>query len=290
MITLPLLASVTATLAPSSRVRAAAAAAATSFSAPAPAQLRTASSRPFRPQTASRTGPSASTSASTSESTPPPERKAAPRDLRDEDLARRSSHVRLVDPKSGSLAGPFRTLDILARLDRTRYRLQQVVAAQKDAGPTDPDAPLSEQNQYPICKLIDKKEEFDKQRALKKAKAASAESVAASAIGSVSKEVQLTWSVSPNDLSHKLSKARKELVRGARINVVVTTKAGGKKYIKGFIPEEDERRLQLLRNIESYLCLDEQTQEPVGKRLKDVEWQRGGSAAVVSFELIRARK
>ena len=55
-------------------------------------------------------------------------------------------------------------------------------------------------------------------------------------------------------MGHKLSKAKKEMVKGARINVVVTTKAGGRKYVKGYDLKEDERREGLLREIENFLC------------------------------------
>ncbi|KAI3482194.1 hypothetical protein L1887_55164 [Cichorium endivia] len=113
--------------------------------------------------------------------------------LRDEKISDASEYVRLVDPKSGSLAGPFHTRTILAKLDRTKFFLQQVAPPQPDratiqynpqaAGAVDVSALV----QFPICKLIDKKDEFDKQRAIKRRTSSSA-----AAAGNVSKEVQLT--------------------------------------------------------------------------------------------------
>lgn len=218
-----------------------------------------------------------------------PEPSAPEGPLRDEQISDASDYVRLVDPKSGSLAGPFHTRTILAKLDRTKFFLQQVAPPQphratieyspQDAGKVDVSALV----QFPICKLIDKKDEFDKQRAIKRRTSSSP------AAGSVSKEVQLTWSVTPNDLTHKLSKARKEMLRGARINVVVTTKAGGRKYIKGLDPKLDAQRQELLQSIETFLCTSEDDPQaaPIARRLQDVDWQRGGSAAVMSFECFR---
>lgn len=151
--------------------------------------------------------------------------------------------------------------------------------------------------QYAICKLIDKKEEFDRLRNLKRKASDPSTPSSQAAAGSSSKEVQLTWSVSPNDLAHKLGKAKKEMLKGARINVVVTTKAGGRKYIKGLNPKEDEKRELMLQHIEKFLCTEAAPGEEgedggekvdtIARRLQDVEWQRGGSAAVLSFEAFR---
>lgn len=236
--------------------------------------------------------------------------------IRDEAILEKSSFVRLVDPKSGALAGPFNTKQILSKLDRTKFWIQQVVPPQPDRATIeyDPSAPPAKVDpaalvQFPICKLIDKKEEFDKQRALKRKSSPSPTESSASGAGSAagtSKEVQLTWSVTSNDLAHKLSKAKREMIKGARINVVVTTKTGGKKYIKGFNVKEDERREDLLQQIEAFLCTasdkgeassgnadpgagEPQTQQPIARRLQDVDWQRGGSAAVMSFECFKTK-
>ncbi|EPQ31562.1 uncharacterized protein PFL1_00895 [Pseudozyma flocculosa PF-1] len=238
--------------------------------------------------------------------------------LRDEEIARRAKHVRLVDPKTGSLAGPFPVLEILAKLDRSRYRIEQVVAAVRpadDASPPPPPPPpgdstrtVAEMKEYPICKLIDKKEDFNRQRDLKRKQKAN-EASSPSAAGQ--KEVQLTWTVAGNDLSHKLSKARKELLKGSRINVVITAKSGSKRYVLGRDAAEDEKRASLLRSVEDFLCDGEELDQaadapaadaaaavddaepaaghargpPVGRRTGEVVWQRGGSA-VVSFERI----
>ncbi|CBQ68677.1 conserved hypothetical protein [Sporisorium reilianum SRZ2] len=215
------------------------------------------------------------------------------RSPRDEAIIRTSEFVRLVDPKTGSLAGPFNTRQILAKLDRTKFYLQQAAPAQPSRATVayDPASPPASVDpavlvQFAICRLVDKKEEFDRARNLKR------KPDSAPAASSSSKEVQLTWSVTPNDLAHKLGKAKKEMLRGARINVVVTTKPGGRKYVKGLNAKEDEKREQMLLQIERLLCVEktegaEEKEEVVARRLQDIDWQRGGSAAVMSFEAFR---
>lgn len=246
---------------------------------------------------------------SSSSSSAPSKDVPAKGPIRDESILETSEFVRLVDPKTGALAGPFNTKQILSKLDRSKFWIQQVAPPQplRATFEYDPSSPPSSVDvsalvQFPICKLIDKKEEFDKQRALKRKSSPSSSaspSAGTSSASGTSKEVQLTWSVSSNDLAHKLSKAKKEMIKGARINLVVTTKAGGKKYIKGLNPKEDQRREELLQEIETFLCSPEQSekggvdaeggekQQPIARRLQDVDWQRGGSAAVMSFECFR---
>lgn len=265
--------------------------------------------RPFTTTTLTLAAPPSTSSKDSSEDIP-----KGP--IRDEAIVETARFVRLVDPKTGSLAGPFPTKQILSKLDRTKFFLQQVAPPQASRSTVsyNPSSPPGSVDvaaliQFPICRLIDKKEEFDRVRNLKR-KSTSPDTPTPPPVSGGSKEVQLTWSVSPNDLTHKLSKARKEMVKGARINVVVTTKAGGRKYIKGLNPKEDERREGLLREIEEYLCkpdekADEKIEEkkegegeegeqkdagrvrPIARRLKEVDWQRGGSAAVMSFECFR---
>lgn len=243
---------------------------------------------------------------SSGKSTASSEASVAKGPIRDEAIIPLSSYVRLVDPKTGSLAGPFNTRQILAKLDRTKFFLQQVAPAQSsratiDYDPSSPPSTVdaSQLVQFAICKLIDKKEEFDRLRNLKRKSHNGSFNQTAANSTSSSKEVQLTWSVSPNDLAHKLGKAKKEMLKGARINVVISTKPGGRKYIKGLNPELDEQRGRLLEHIEEFLCTDtqdaqqtaEQAEEKgsarIARRLGEIDWQRGGSAAVMSFECFR---
>lgn len=83
--------------------------------------------------------------------------------------------------------------------------------------------------QIAICKLISKKEAASQQRerkaAQKERKKAAAEE----------KELQLTWGVSLNDLSHKLKKASQVLDKGGRLALVISAPKGSK------LPSKAER-------------------------------------------------
>lgn len=48
----------------------------------------------------------------------------------------------------------------------------------------------------------------------------------AAARAQVRKEVQLTWSVAPGDLAHKLEKVRQELEGGRKVDLVFASKKG----------------------------------------------------------------
>ncbi|SNX85676.1 uncharacterized protein MEPE_04385 [Melanopsichium pennsylvanicum] len=272
-----------------------------------------------------------------------PSSEPSKRPIRDDQID--SPYVRLVDPKSGALAGPFRTSAILSKLDRSKFFLQQVVPPLPDRATIEYDptstiitttttintttssngngVDVSALVQFPICKLIDKKEEFDRLRNAKRKISLSSTSTSSSSSSSssgqenpestkfginlnnnnsgnsigTSKEVQLSWNVSENDLSHKLSKAKKEMMKGARINLIITTKSGGKRYMKGVNLKEDLKREELIKKIEEYLCKPEKNLQvddevmvevvPIARRLQDIDWQKGGSAAVMSFERFR---
>lgn len=101
---------------------------------------------------------------------------------------------------------------ILARLDRKVESLQAVVMQ----NPEDPSAP-----KWPICKIVNKKEElakqqFDKEQARKKKAAAKA------------KEMEINWAVGPHDLEHKLRTLHKFLAKGYKVQVLLLRKQGSK--------------------------------------------------------------
>ena len=82
-------------------------------------------------------------------------------------------------------------------------------------------APPSEAtNGYALVKLVDRKEAAarEKTQRLK---------VQASRKASEEKEIQFAWSIGTGDVQHKLRKARQELERGARVQLVFARKASG---------------------------------------------------------------
>lgn len=116
--------------------------------------------------------------------------------------------VRLVNPRhdehpeEASLLEPARTKDVLARINLETTMLIQV------------DTTVNP----PVCKLVDKAEYYQAEKAARLAKKARK--------SGGPKEVQLTWAVTPNDLLHKLKPAIKALAEGAKVSIVVSTPPG----------------------------------------------------------------
>lgn len=140
--------------------------------------------------------------------------------LRDEDIPH--PLITLVDPSTSSLLPPASLQDILVQLDRTRFSI----------------ALVDSKAEVPVCRIVDKKAEFERARAKKSSnKATTSDADApqpkAKAPAGPPKEVHLTWGVTPHDLGHKLSKARDFLAKGSRVVVVLKDKKGVEKVGKG---------------------------------------------------------
>ncbi|CAG8463838.1 2630_t:CDS:1 [Ambispora gerdemannii] len=104
----------------------------------------------------------------------------------------------------GKMEGIRSTKELLSTINRGKYWLVEV---SPNANP-------------PVCKLVDKKETFAKQKTLKQKSKVLLHS------GHL-KEVQLSWSVSDNDFSRKLSKAKEFLQKGYNLKIIVKTRKGG---------------------------------------------------------------
>ncbi|GAA5901616.1 hypothetical protein JCM6882_006024 [Rhodosporidiobolus microsporus] len=158
----------------------------------------------------------------------PPKRQATKEVLRDEDIPHKT--VVLVDPTTKALLPPSTVSSLLASLDRTRYVIQLADASH------DP----------PICRLVDKKEQYTKARE-KKAKDAERAKTPASAASGPPKEVHFTWGVSAHDLGHKLKKGKEFLEKGGRVLVCLADKSGSVKAsgeVKGQVIREVENALE----------------------------------------------
>jgi len=220
--------------------------------------------------------------------------------IRDTDI--RSSWIYLVDftgAAGGGLTGPHRKNDILAKIDRKRFWLQQVASGpgmsksrkpQEGEGESvDVAAEEPSQNlpQHPVCKLVAKKDEFDQQRAAsrRKAEARSGGGSSSSAgaadseestglsdsaarpvsrpVGSApsAKDLQLTWSSTVHDISHKLAKAKRDLIARApssRLTIRITTKRGSGRHVgtpgtKHYI-DEQARKKEFLDSLHAAMC------------------------------------
>ena len=123
----------------------------------------------------------------------------------------------------------------------------------------------------PICRLINKRVEYERQREKKK-----------KPTSTQSKALTLSWNVSDHDLSHKLSKARRELERGHQVRVEISAKSGTPRALPG--SQEADDRLQLVEHILSQLTQASPTSEATLARITSPpSWNR--SRTLVAFVL-----
>jgi len=147
--------------------------------------------------------------------------------LRDEDIPHKT--IVLVDPETKSLLPPSTLSSLLSALDRTRFSIQLV----------DPS------NDPPICRILDKKEQYQKAKDKKVKDAERAANQVANAGGEV-KEVHLTWGVSEHDLEHKLKKGKELLGKGYRLLVGLSDK-------KRAVKVSQDVRNQVIKQVEDAL-------------------------------------
>ncbi|GAA5830887.1 hypothetical protein JCM11251_001111 [Rhodosporidiobolus azoricus] len=158
----------------------------------------------------------------------PPKKQVSKGVLRDEDIPYQK--VVIVDPATKSLLPPSTISSLLASLDRSRYLIQLV----------DPS------HDPPICRLVDKKEQYTKARE-KKAKEVERSKAPSSAASGPPREVHFTWGVSAHDLGHKLKKGKEFLAKGGRVLVCLTDKSGSVKAsneLKGQVIREVQKALE----------------------------------------------
>jgi translation initiation factor IF-3 len=122
------------------------------------------------------------------------------RSRRDEEISAR--FITFVD-EQGQVHNRCRLNDILNEFDRSRYFLVEV----------DPTAKPN-----PVCRLLDKKHMFDREKQSKKKKQTAPESIL--------KEIVFGWNVSPHDMEHKLNKAIQFLDKGNKVKIDIVYKRG----------------------------------------------------------------
>ncbi|SAL97600.1 hypothetical protein [Absidia glauca] len=118
---------------------------------------------------------------------------------RDEEIT--SRWITLVDD-AGQVHQRQRLDDVLQEFDRSLYFLVEV-------------DPMS---RPPVCRLFEKKQLFDKQKANKKKKTTGSDQV--------TKEIVFGWNVSAHDMGHKLGKAMQFLDKGNKVKVDIVYKRG----------------------------------------------------------------
>lgn len=101
---------------------------------------------------------------------------------------------------------------VLSGLDRKTQSLQVI---------TEPEAGNPSGTRWPICRIVNKKEEHQKQqfeKQVQKKQRASAKQ----------KEIELNWAVAPHDLDHKLKQMQRFLAKGYKVQVLLLKKANAK--------------------------------------------------------------
>ena len=112
--------------------------------------------------------------------------------------------VRVVNSDTGKLDPPTRLTDVLASVDLKTWRVELVTE--------DPE---------PIVRVVDRRESYEKWKEQKKAFRKGVKA-------GEQKEIQITWGVDAGDLKHKIMKARAELEKGCRVDIVIAPKRGQK--------------------------------------------------------------
>lgn len=143
--------------------------------------------------------------------------------------------VRLVDPESGQLAGPFSPADILAKVNQRHFALVQVTAGNMDGNS---DSWTLEQ--LPVCRLIDRHDEYQKMREAKKRP------------NPQTKEMQLSWVIAEKDLSVKISKVHQYLKKGHKVIITLSGKRGHRRAPIG--TAEYSRRTEVFNKVANMAC------------------------------------
>jgi len=125
--------------------------------------------------------------------------------------------IRLVN-EDGSLGAPVNTRTTLSVLNPKTHNLVVVQ-------PGEPGEP-------PICKIIDKKEMYAKEKAKKKANPAA-----------TTKTIELNWALDPNDLAHRIKRMKEFLGKGNKLEVVLAPKRRGRQATA----EEAEALVDVIR-------------------------------------------
>lgn len=110
------------------------------------------------------------------------------------------------------LSNPRRTKDLLAELDLKTHSLQVIE-------PSNMPKEELEQLEWPVCRVVNKREELEKAKKEKDKKKATAIK---------EKTLELNWALAPHDQDHKLRTMQKFLAKGYRVQVVLMRKQNGK--------------------------------------------------------------
>ncbi|KAB8231470.1 hypothetical protein ETB97_000829 [Aspergillus alliaceus] len=133
-------------------------------------------------------------------SQPDAQPQARARQVKDEEI--RAEFIQLVN-EDGKLDPPVRLRDALLTIDRPDHFILQVSPGFR--------------GQAPVCKVVNRLEMREQERARAKAAHVSKNSL---------KQIELNWAIDPHDLSHRLKQLTGFLDKGRKVEVILTKKRG----------------------------------------------------------------
>ena len=120
--------------------------------------------------------------------------------LKDENI--RSTFIQIAN-EEGRLNPPVRLANVLRTIERPANFVLQVSPPTEGA--------------YPVCKIVNRVEAREAERARAKA---------AHALKASTKQVELNWAIDAHDLSHRLKQLSKFLGKGRKVEIILTRKQG----------------------------------------------------------------
>lgn len=120
--------------------------------------------------------------------------------LKDENI--RSTFIQIAN-EEGRLNPPVRLANVLRNIERPANFVLQVSPPTEGA--------------YPVCKIVNRVEAREAERARAKA---------AHALKASTKQVELNWAIDAHDLSHRLKQLSKFLGKGRKVEIILTRKQG----------------------------------------------------------------
>ncbi|KAG6014508.1 hypothetical protein E4U54_005161 [Claviceps lovelessii] len=131
---------------------------------------------------------------------------------------------------NGVSEGPLSTSYVLTKLEA--HESLRMIQPYVPADRKDPDSKFS----YAVCKIVNKADEYERQKQLKEKKKAAAGKAK-------TKEMELTWAIGDHDLGTKMRQMGGFLAKGFKVEVLVAKKKGGKQ-VDGREAEAVVRRLR----------------------------------------------
>lgn len=183
---------------------------------------------------------------------------------RDDEIRERYVHIKQVDSDGVErLSGLLEVRHLLTKLDRKSQSLE----VQYMPDPKDPDSP-----QWPVAKIVNKKEELARKQKEK-------EQQKKQAAANKEKELEFNWALAPHDVEHKLRTLQKFLAKGYKVQLLLLKKAG-----KGAKATKKEAETLLEKIVEAI------AEVPGSKEWKGREGQLLGSMRVFIQGMLQAQE